>query len=786
MTDNKATEANKEGDAESKNGEALEMIAKNTPADDQDGGASQPTKKAKVVEEVFVVTNEEIPTTTTASANKAMEANEKPVDNEEQSSSAMTAQQHPQQGVDPAPATPQQGSDPPPPPSMNGEQTQQQQQQQQQTPQTQPQKAQEAGMVTATATIPSQQQTGAGPTMGTNPSAGMMPMMAGMPPPGGMMNPAAAMVPPMFFPNPAMAAAMNPAMAMQMGPMRGPGGVFIPNAMMAAAAAANPMMAAQSMNMNAQMQMNYAAMQMQQQQAAAMNMNMAAMKQQQQQQQLQQQSPPNPPPPQQQPQQKHVQTKQQQKSSPPTKQQSPETPAPAPQKLEESSSSPSPVAIPSITKSSPSPSAPADKSDGKVDNDKKDDDDNSNCTAVAAAKRKLDEVESSSDAGGSGDGPVSVPASAPSPPPPPAATAGTETAEEIRERNREHARSTRMRKKAYIQKLKELVEGMNDTKTEEKIQRRVAIQTFARQQQERKSTIRQFLKFHSTNVQDPNLWATVIEQDFCFQQPITPYRSFRRSEIDKDCRISTGINGMIADAASMAVMIESIGSKTNRWKKIRSDNFEKKRKGEDEGGNGILCRPKAMYFVNDDDMMIAGDVIMFSFTFRTQDAITCGAFDECVSPGMLRGQFSSHNNKLINMEITYDAFSFMQQLEHASGSDDISTRIIPSSLDVALSPNMLEARAITSAKPPYEIKNVNETWTKLYKYSESDAKGQEWFHMLEKGSAEQEKSNETAESKNSYNLANVVAGRCECTTRCNYDKDGRKIIDYISSYPLTK
>ena len=237
-------------------------------------------------------------------------------------------------------------------------------------------------------------------------------------------------------------------------------------------------------------------------------------------------------------------------------------------------------------------------------------------------------------------------------------------------------------------------------------------------------------------------------------------------------------------------MIEGLGSKTNRWMQLRQQDFLKRNNNNNNRRKGGAAaslsgqdsnRPKAVYHVNNDDMMITGDVIMFSFVFRTQDAIGYGALDECVSPGMIRGQFAPHSNKLVNMEITYDAFSFMQQLERASGSDDISTRIIPSSLDVALAPNVGEARSITIAKPPYSLVNVNETWMELFKYTEKEANGQNVFQLLENGQGGDQQVNVPYDT-----LEFVSEGRCTCTTRCHYDQKGRKIIDFISSYPLTK
>ena len=106
-----------------------------------------------------------------------------------------------------------------------------------------------------------------------------------------------------------------------------------------------------------------------------------------------------------------------------------------------------------------------------------------------------------------------------------------EKAKQNRDRNREHARSTRLRKKAYVQKLKELVECLHAERTEEVRQRRVAIQHLAEKQNVRRSVVRNFLRFHASHETDSRKWTTILEDDFWLKQPVTPYRSFRRAEI---------------------------------------------------------------------------------------------------------------------------------------------------------------------------------------------------------------------------------------------------------------
>ena len=161
-------------------------------------------------------------------------------------------------------------------------------------------------------------------------------------------------------------------------------------------------------------------------------------------------------------------------------------------------------------------------------------------------------------------------------------------AKQNRDRNREHARSTRLRKKAYVQKLKELVEGLHAERTEEVRKRRVAVQHLAEVQGVRRAVARSFLRFHSSYESDPRKWMTLIEDDFWFKQPVTPYRSIRRAEIEQECRMTRGVEALVADAASMSVMVECIGSRSTRWVHIKRDEILQR----DDGRSGSSHLPQ--------------------------------------------------------------------------------------------------------------------------------------------------------------------------------------------------
>lgn len=111
-----------------------------------------------------------------------------------------------------------------------------------------------------------------------------------------------------------------------------------------------------------------------------------------------------------------------------------------------------------------------------------------------------------------------------------------------RDRNREHARCTRLRKKAYVDKLKELVDGLHAERNEDARKRRAAVQRLAEVQELRRKVVNTFLEYHCKFESDYNKWKLIVEtaddgnaveEEFWMKQPITPYRSFRRCEIQK-------------------------------------------------------------------------------------------------------------------------------------------------------------------------------------------------------------------------------------------------------------
>jgi hypothetical protein len=180
-------------------------------------------------------------------------------------------------------------------------------------------------------------------------------------------------------------------------------------------------------------------------------------------------------------------------------------------------------------------------------------------------------------------------------------------------------------------------------------------------------------------------------------------------------------------------------------------------------------------------MIMMDNVLMCPYVFRSSDAVLCGAVSECVVPGMLRAQFSSRN-KLVSLELVYDAMGFMQQLERSSGNEG-AAQIVPGSLEMALTASSTEARVITLAKAPFRIVNVNDVWTQATGYTQMEVEGKPYASLLD-GEATLPPPSDSGRPP--YDLEEVSKGRSACMTNIHYDRFGNDFIEFVCSYPLTK
>lgn len=86
------------------------------------------------------------------------------------------------------------------------------------------------------------------------------------------------------------------------------------------------------------------------------------------------------------------------------------------------------------------------------------------------------------------------------------------------------------------------------------------------QQLARKEAVRLFLDYRGAGVRIRDQWTTLLDDNVTLTLPITPYRSFHRSDITNSSRVVRGVDAVMADAASLSLLAEGIGLNSAKWK----------------------------------------------------------------------------------------------------------------------------------------------------------------------------------------------------------------------------
>eukprot|EP01035_Chromulina_nebulosa_P017708 gene17708-23300_t len=362
-----------------------------------------------------------------------------------------------------------------------------------------------------------------------------------------------------------------------------------------------------------------------------------------------------------------------------------------------------------------------------------------------------------------------------------------EKQKQSRDRNREHAKNTRLRKKAYVLKLKELVDQMSYQKEAEERERKFLGEKINDTHILRKNAVRLFLLYRSKCITDREKWSNILDENITLTLPITPYRSFNRSEINQSNRISTGIDSVISDTCSLALMVECIGFNSDLWKEaiIRGESSLL-------SYSSIVSYPQSEFSTNNpsnpvnsatsnsnNHMLVSGDLVMCHYVMKAEDSdVVVGALSTCIQHGMLLCKFNK-SNKIIAIEMVFDVMGFMQQIQRASGITPENS-IVPNTLDMALQ-GCKESRAILRVSPDFAFLNVNDAWTTNLGHSQFDVEGKPFFEMMSIHSA----FNEQISSLTNECAIGRAGSRVIIYKRMNATNDSDVNVGYIRMLPLT-
>ncbi|CAB9498654.1 expressed unknown protein [Seminavis robusta] len=220
-----------------------------------------------------------------------------------------------------------------------------------------------------------------------------------------------------------------------------------------------------------------------------------------------------------------------------------------------------------------------------------------------------------------------------------------EKVQACRDRNRQHARNTRLRKKAYVEELKrsmmELVEQRDQDLEKKKKQ-----ESQKRQHREkRKRVLQDFLELRGRNEQDEAKWEKLVKDSKTFQLtlPLTTFQTMAASSspsADED-QVLVGIKDVMADAGHLASVLQSLGT---------SDD-------------GPERTPVYLQYQSEQmPLLMDGTMGILSWKATSFGAMSQGARAELSSCGTIRGVFCPDTDKLVSAVLLFDTGAIQAQL----------------------------------------------------------------------------------------------------------------------------
>lgn len=133
-----------------------------------------------------------------------------------------------------------------------------------------------------------------------------------------------------------------------------------------------------------------------------------------------------------------------------------------------------------------------------------------------------------------------------------------ERARQNRDRNREHARNTRLRKKAYVEELKRTLTELVTQRDASDAEKRQSAQREAEQREVRFRVLEEFLKLRGRNEENSSRWGAILEDSFQLTLPNIEYRSTVPSGKSAFEQVLTGVEDGMADSAYLANFLQSL------------------------------------------------------------------------------------------------------------------------------------------------------------------------------------------------------------------------------------
>lgn len=281
-----------------------------------------------------------------------------------------------------------------------------------------------------------------------------------------------------------------------------------------------------------------------------------------------------------------------------------------------------------------------------------------------------------------------------------------ERAKQNRDRNREHARNTRLRKKAYVEELKRTLTELVHQRDAAEVERKRSVQREAEQREVRYRVLEEFLKLRGNGNKVKELegkWRAILEDGFELILPVTSYREMvhtlhqtqhNANNLNKPNIVrqvsTTPLLGDESDDTIAAAeranlnMLDAASSNSNS----HSESAEQILHGvqdtmkdatllsnllevmaNSDGANTISNNNSNLkqkiflsYRCDKSRMMMDGTHVVVPWTAQSVGAVSRGAKDELYLKGSARANYNASSNKLKSVELMFDTGAVISQL----------------------------------------------------------------------------------------------------------------------------
>ena len=230
-----------------------------------------------------------------------------------------------------------------------------------------------------------------------------------------------------------------------------------------------------------------------------------------------------------------------------------------------------------------------------------------------------------------------------------AALTQEERAKQNRDRNREHARNTRLRKKAYVEELKRTLTELVSQRDAADVERRHEAQRNREQREVRFRVMEEFLRLRGRNDPSSSRWCAILEDNFVLTLPRTPFRETvveSASDYNLAEQVLRGAAPAMEDSKCVSSFLETLAPAPA---------------GSDAPSVTVTYRVDRKHFFMD------GAVAFMDYAASSVGLVRRGVPKEVAFKGSMRASFSPASNKLLSVDLKFDTGSVVQQVDEISG-----------------------------------------------------------------------------------------------------------------------